>query len=155
MINQRLYYFVPVYITSGGGVITKMPFIGIVDALTRDVAIGLDSSQAFYSLIKQIPVEQPEETQRIHNVYTAFSSHGYNPINVTALYPEVFVQKDSLSYLVPQDQQDMETRIIFFINNYVKVFGGDIYSWMSEGNIINFGVFNITPRGIKELYYLS
>jgi len=155
MINQRLYYFIPVYITSGGGVITKMPFIGIVDALTRNVTIGSDSASAFYSLTKQGPVEQPGEAQRIHDVYTAFTSRGCTPINVTAVYPEVFIQEGNITYLDLQDKQSVDSKIAFFINNYVKVYGADVYGWMSNRDTISFGVFNTTPRGIKELHYIS
>jgi hypothetical protein len=155
MINQRLYYFIPVYITSGGGVITKMPFIGIVDALTRNVAIGSDSASAFYSLTQQGPVEQPGEAQRIHDVYAAFTSRGYTPINVTAVYPEVFIQEGNITYLNLQDKQSVDSMIAFFINNYVKVYGADVYGWMSNTDTISFGVFNTTPRGIKELHYIS
>jgi hypothetical protein len=155
MINQRLYYFIPVYITSGGGVIIKMPFIGIVDSLTRNVAIGSDSTSAFYTLTKQVPIEQPGEAQRINEVYTAFTIRGYKPINVTAVYPEVFVQESSITYLYSQDKQSMDSKIAFFINNHVKVYGADLYSWMQNSDTINFGVFNVTAKGVKELHYIS
>jgi len=157
MINQRLYYFIPVYITpsGAGGVITKMPFIGVVDALTREVAIGGDSAAAYSTLTKQVPGGQPDEAQRISDVYAAFGGRGYVPLNVTAVYPDVFVQKDNVSYLNPQDKPIVDSRIASFINNYVKVYGGEVYSWMPQPDTINFGVFNITPRGIKEFYCMS
>ena len=155
MINQRLYYFIPVYITSGGGVIIKMPFIGIVDPLTRNVAIGSDSASAFYSLTKQVPVTQPGEALRINDVYRAFTDRGYKPINVTAVYPEVFVQESNVTYIYPQDKQSIDSGIALFINNNVKPYGADIYSWMLNGDTINFGVFNVTAQGVKELHYIS
>lgn len=154
-INQRLYYFIPVYITSGGGIITKMPFIGIVDALTRNVAIGIDSASAFYSLTKQSPIEQPGESERINDTYTAFTAQGYAPINVTAVNSEVFVQVANITYVSIQDKQNMESTITSFVNDYVKTYGPDIYSWISNGNTINYGVFKTTPKGIKELRYIS
>jgi len=155
MINQHLYYFIPVYITSGGGVITKMPFIGIVDALTRNVAIGTDSAAAFYSLTQQSPIEQPGESQRVNDIYRAFTSRGYKPVNVTAIYPEVFIQEANITYMNLQGKQTMDSSVASFIANNVKASVSDIYSWMSKSDTINFGVFDLTPKGIKELHYIS
>ena len=154
-INQRLYYFIPVYITSGGGIITKMPFIGVVDAITRDVAIGIDSASAFHSLTKQGPIVQPGESERIDDTYAAFTALGYAPFNVMAVNPEVFVQVANVTYVSMQDRQDMESTVTSFVDYYVSVYGPDVYSWRSDGGMVNYGVFKITPRGIRELHYIS
>jgi len=45
-----------------------------------------------------------------------------------------------------------------FISNYIEAYNGELYRWMSsEGNIqyVNYGVFHVTPQGIRELYYIS
>ena len=154
-INQRLYYFIPVYITSGGGIITKMPFIGIVDALTRDVAIGIDSASAFYSLTKQGPTGQPGESERIDDTYAVFTTLGYAPFNVTAVNPEVFVQVANITYVSIQEKPGMEFTVTSFVDDYVRVYGPDVYSWPSDGDTVNYGVFRTTPMGINELHYIS
>ena len=154
-INHRLYYFIPVYITSGGGIITKMPFIGVVDALTRDVAIGVDSASAFYSLTKQGPTGQPGESERIDDTYAAFTARGYAPFNVTAVNPEVFVQVANITYVSIQDRREMESTVTSFVDDYVSVYGPDVYGWRSDGGTVNYGVFKVTPRGIRELHYIS
>jgi hypothetical protein len=154
-INQRVYYFIPVYITSGSGIISKMPFIGIVDALTRNVAIGVDSATAFYSLTQQGPISQPGEAERINDTYAAFTIKGYTPANVTAVNSEVFVQVSNITYTNTQDKTNMENTVSNFIDKYVKIEKPEIYDWISNGNTINYGIFKTTPKGVKELYYIS
>lgn len=155
-IGQRLYYFIPVYLTTGGttGVITRMPFIGIVDAITRDVAIGEDSAVAFFRLTGQTPVEQPGEAERINNTYRAFAERGHIPINVTGISANVFIQVGNMSYLSSQNLGAVNSTIASFISNYVEVYGGDVYSWMPNSNTINYGVFQVS-QGITKIYYIS
>ncbi|MBN1682426.1 hypothetical protein JW865_02610 [Candidatus Bathyarchaeota archaeon] len=154
-INQKLYYFIPVYITSGGGIISKMPFIGVVDALTRDVAIGIDSSVAFYSLTQQAPIVQPGEEERINDTYNIFTENGYTPINVTAINAEVFIQVSNITYINLQQKDTMENVVLNFIENKVKIYGPDVYKWISNENILNYGVFKTTQKGVNELHYIS
>jgi len=157
MIGQRLYYFIPVYITPGGmgQVITKMPFIGIVDAVTREVAIGSDSLSAFYALTGNIPAEQPAEEERLRDIYMAFVDQGYVPINVTSINPDVAILVGNASYISSIDWVEVNSTIASFISNYVEVYGGEVYSWMSGGSTVNYGVFHVTSKGVKELYFLS
>ncbi|MCD6263874.1 hypothetical protein J7L60_05660 [Candidatus Bathyarchaeota archaeon] len=157
MIGQRLYYFIPVYITPGGmgQVITKMPFIGIVDAVTREVAIGSDSLSAFYTLTGNIPAEQPAEEERLRDIYMAFVDQGYVPINVTNVNPDVAILVGNASYINSIDWVEVNSTIASFISNFVEVYGGEVYSWMSGGNAVNYGVFRVTSKGVKELYFLS
>ena len=159
MIGQRLYYFIPVYLTPGGatGVITKMPFIGIVDAVTREVATGSSSASAFYTLTGQAPSDQPGEEDRIHDTYMAFVNRGYEPINATLVDPDVSILVGNASYLGSQDWEAVNSTIASFISNYVEIYGGEVYRWMSDGDTINYGVFHVTPppKEIKELYYIA
>jgi hypothetical protein len=152
-IGQRLYYFIPVYLTPGGptGVITKMPFIGIVDAVTRDVAIGEDSASAYFTLTGQVPVGQPREGERISDTYKAFINRGYVPVNVTDISANAKIQVGNVSYLSSQGFGAVNSTIASFISNYVEVYDGDVYSWMSSGNTINYGVF----QEWHKLYYIS
>ncbi|MFB0543388.1 MAG: hypothetical protein ACETVR_01275, partial [Candidatus Bathyarchaeia archaeon] len=155
MIGQRLYYFIPVYITPGGvGVITKMPFIGVVDAVTREVAIGSNSASAFYTLTGQTPSEQPGEEDRIRDTYMAFVNRGYESINATYVDSNVRILVGNASYLSSQDWEAVNSTIASFISNYVEVYGGEVYRWMSDGGTVKYGVF-VIRSGVPNLYYIT
>ena len=157
MIGQRLYYFIPVYITptGTGGVITEMPFIGIVDASTRQVAIGLDSSAAYFQLTGGIPTQEPGDTERLRSLYQAFAGKGHPAQNVTGVYPDVYVQEGNLTYVRALDLAQIDQSITSFISNHVEVYNGQVYAWFVGSDTINFGVFQITSQGIRQLHYLS
>jgi len=156
-IGKGLYYFIPVYLTPGGatGVITKMPFIGVVDASTREVAIGEDAASAYFALVGRVPVERTAEGQRLRDTYMAFVGRGYTPVNVTAIYPDVFILRGNASYLSSSDFAAVNSTIASFIRNLVEVYGGDVYNWVSDNNTVNYGVFRVTSKGVKELHYIS
>ena len=61
----------------------------------------------------------------------------------------------NITYVSIQDRQDMESTVTFFVDDYVSVYGLDVYSWRSDGGTVNYGVFKITSRGIRELHYIS
>jgi len=155
--GQRICYFIPVYLTPGGtaGVITKMPFIGVVDALTREVSIGEDAASAFLKLTGQTPVEKTGEGKRLQDIYATFVDRGHTPINATVMYADAFILEGKASYLGLSDLAKVNSTIASFIRNFVEVYGGDVYSWVSDNNTINYGVFRITSKGVKELHYIS
>lgn len=155
-IGGRLYYFIPVYITTTveGGVITKMAFMGVVDATTGTrVATGSDSLLAYYALTGGVPTTGVQ--QRLQRITDLLSSEGLNVVKPQSIMANVEVQVNQTSYVVEGDWEGVSSTILQFVNGYAKKAGiNTIYYWDVDSNDIGLGVL-FSDRGVINLYYIT
>ncbi len=156
-VGGHLYYFIPVYIESAvaNAVITKMAFIGVVDAATgTEVATGANSAQAYYALAGITPGSQLGAEGRLTKVETSFTDKGCNLVEPTKIGGDVWITVDNATYLSEDQWNNTESSITYFVQNYVQGPTKDVYQWSTDNNTVNFGVLT-SDGGIVKLYYLS
>jgi len=155
-IGGRLYYFIPVYISQAGGVITNMAFIGIIDATTGEaVATGANSAQAYYALMGITPGPETGVEERLNKVKGLFTAKGYSLVNVTKINANVEIWVSNVTYV--QEGQWNQTEIVVnsFVQNYVQRYGNtEVYYWKTDDKTISFGIL-VPQGGVVKLYYIS
>jgi len=155
-IGGRLYYFIPVYITTTveGGVITKMAFMGVIDASTGTrVATGHDSLSAYYALAGGVPTTGAQ--QRLQRIVGLLSSQGLNVVKPQSIMANVEVQVNQTSYVSEGDWEGANSTILRFVNNYARRLGVNaIYYWDVDANDIGVGVL-FSDQGVINLYYIT
>ncbi len=155
-IGNQLYYFIPVYIEAeiANAVITKMAFIGIIDAATgTKVATGTDAADAYYALTGA-PTKVTGAEARLQKILALFEENNCSVVKPTKLSGDIWIQVDNISYLSEEQWNQTRLAIEDFIQNYVQKFKSDVYQWSEEDGMMNFGVL-VSDRGIVKLYYLS
>jgi hypothetical protein len=156
-IGDQLYYFIPVYVEStiADAVITKIAFIGVIDAATgTKVATGADTAQAYYALVGITPTPQLEAEERLEKVRDAFVGEGCNVVEPTMIGGDVWIMVDNVTYVSEDQWNSTQTAISGFVQNYVQTPGGDVYQWSAGNDTASFGVLT-SDQGIVKLYYLS
>ena len=155
-IGGKLYYFIPVYITikSPTAVITKMAFVGIIDAATgTKVATGKDSIEAYYNLKGTTITSYTEASHRIGKIKNLFSN--YTLINPTKINANIEIKINNLTYVNENQWNDTLTGINTFIKSYVQKYSSkEVYYWYGNNNTINFGIL-VSENGIVKLYYIT
>jgi len=153
-IGNKLYYFIPVYIEAeiANAVITKMAFIGVIDAETgTQVAVGADAAQAYYALTGAAVKTGAEE--RLNRILNLFTERGVKVVKPTKISGDVWIRVDNVTYLTEEDWEETENVIDSFIQQYVQGFG-EVYQWIDEEGEVNIGVL-VSEKGIVKLYYIS
>ncbi|MDH5362043.1 MAG: hypothetical protein OEW84_01855 [Aigarchaeota archaeon] len=158
VIGGRLYYFIPVYTTTGaaGGVITKMPFIAVLDATNGTmVATAADSVAAYYALVGVAPPITEGYQERLAEINGEFKTSGLPLVNVTSVSANVNIEVNSVRYVESVDWNSAKNAIDDFVTNYALKYGAsEIYSWQPSNSTISFGV--LAPQaGVVKLYFLS
>ena len=156
-ISSHLYYFIPVYIEStiANAVITKMAFIGVIDAATgTKVATGADTAQAYYALAGITPSSQLGAEDRLGKIVDSFTSKGCNLVEPTKISGDVWIMVDNVTYVGEDQWNKTESSINNFVQNYVQTPEKDVYQWSIDNDTVNFGVLT-SEQGIVKLYYLS
>jgi hypothetical protein len=156
-ISSHLYYFIPVYIEStiANAVITKMAFIGVIDAATgTKVATGADTAQAYYALAGITPSSQLGVEDRLGKIVDSFTSKGCNLVEPTKISGDVWIMVDNVTYVGEDQWNKTESSINNFVQNYVQTPEKDVYQWSIDNDTVNFGVLT-SEQGIVKLYYLS
>jgi hypothetical protein len=157
LIGNSLYYFIPVYINTEvqNAVITKMAFVAVVDAATgTKVAVGADSSDAYYALSGGTPTEvgYPE---RENKVKALFTTNGYTLVSPTAINANVEIQVTNTTYVDAGDWANVENAISSFIRDYCQKYGvTEVYYWSSPTGQLNFGIL-VATGGVVNLYYMT
>ena len=151
-IGNQLYYFIPVYITiQGAAVITKMAFIGVVDAATgTKVAAGSDSVQAYYALTGTMPSPQVGAEERLNKLKSIFTSANKTLVNSTEIHANVEIQVNNVTYTSEEQWNQTEATINNFIQNYGST---EVYYWNTDNHTVNFGI--LISDGVVKLYYIS
>lgn len=156
-IGNKLYYFIPVYIEAeiANAVITKMPFIGVIDAATgTKVATGTDSAHAYYALTGIAPSQQVGAEDRLKKVVNFFADKGCSLVKPAKIGGDVWIAVNNVTYVSEEQWNQTESALNHFIQNYVQRYSKDVYYWNADNNTVNFGVL-ISEEGIVKLYYVS
>jgi hypothetical protein len=157
LIGNHLYYFIPVYINTQveNAVITKMAFVTIVDATTgAKVAVGADSSQAYYALSGGAPtlVGAAERQKKLESLFT---DKGYSLINPQQINANVEIRIANITYTDELQWASVNATVNWFIANYCQKYNvSEVYYWTSQNGDLSFGVL-ISSSGVVKLYYIS
>lgn len=153
-IGGKLCYFIPVYIETeiANAVITKMAFIGIIDAETgTHVAVGSNAAEAYYALVGEaVKIEAEERLNRILNL---FAENGLTVVKPTKIDAHVWIRVANLTYLSENEWMEVETAVNNFIHDYAQK-SDEVYQWSEKSGEVNMGVL-ISERGIVKLYYIT
>jgi len=155
-IGNKLYYFIPVYIEAeiANAVITKMAFIGIIDAATgTKVATGVDAADAYYALTG-IAVPGLGAEERLKKILALFKENGCSVIEPTKIDGDVWIQVGNVTYVDEEQWNQTKSAVNEFIQKYVQKYGNEVYQWSDESGMANFGVL-ISDEGVVKLYYIS
>jgi len=157
LIGNHLYYFIPVYINTQveNAVITKMAFVSIVDATTgAKVAVGADSSQAYYALSGGAPTILGA-AERQKKLESRFTNNGYSLINPQQINANVEIQIANITYTDEAQWASVNATVNGFIANYCQKYNvNEVYYWTAQNGDLNFGVL-ISSNGVVKLYYIS
>jgi len=133
-------------------VITKMAFIGVIDAATgTKVSIGSDAAHAYYALIGS-PIEIGAK-DRLRKILDLFAEKGLNVIKPVKISGDVWIRVDNLTYTSESEWGEVKEAICGFIQKYAQNCS-EAYQWREDENIINIGVL-VSKNGIVKLYYIS
>ena len=155
-IGDRLYYFIPVYIEAeiANAVITKMAFIGVIDAATgTKVATGVDAADAYYALTG-IAVQGLGAEDRLKKISALFEESNCTVVEPTRIDGDVWIQVGNITYVDEEQWDQTRAAVDMFIQKYVQRYGNEVYRWSDEDGIVNFGVL-ISDNGVVKLYYIS
>jgi len=157
MIGNRLYYFIPVYINTEvqNAVITKMAFITVVDATTgAKVAVGADSSQAYYAISGGVPVQLGYK-EREKKLKALFTEKGYLLTSPTAINANVEIRTGNFTYVDEAQWVGASATLNDFITDYCERYGAsEVYYWSSANGTLNFGIL-VSVGGVVKLYYIA
>ena len=157
LIGDHLYYFIPVYINTEvqNAVITKMAFVTVVDATTgARVAIGADSSQAYYAISGGIPtiVGSAEREKKIGLLFT---DKGYSLVSPDKISANVEIRIANITYTDETQWTSISTTVNDFITNYSQKYGvTEVYHWIAPNGDLNYGVL-VSTGGVVKLYYIT
>ena len=153
-IGNNLYYFIPVYIEAeiANAVITKMAFIGVIDATTgTQVAVGSDAAHAYYALVGGAVKTEAEE--RLSRILNLFVEKGLSVVKPTKISGDVWIRVDNATYITENEWEKAESIINGFIQQYAQNCS-EVYQWSEESGEVNIGVL-VSDRGIVKLYYIT
>jgi hypothetical protein len=157
LIGNHLYYFIPVYINTqvANAVITKMAFIAVVDATTgAKVAVGADSSQAYYAISGGIPTILGS-AERVKKLNSLFTDKGYSLVSPMKISANVEIQIANLTYTDESQWTSISATVNGFIANYCQKYNAtEVYYWTAQDGGLNFGVLASTD-GVVKLYYIT
>jgi hypothetical protein len=157
LIGNHLYYFIPVYINTQveNAVITKMAFVSIVDATTgAKVAVGADSSQAYYALSGGAPTILGS-AERQTKLKSLFTGNGYSLINPQQINANVEIQIANITYTDEAQWSSVNATVNGFIANYCQKYNvNEVYYWTAQNGDLNFGVL-VSSSGVVKLYYIT
>jgi hypothetical protein len=157
LIGNHLYYFIPVYINTQvqNAVITKMAFIAVVDATTgAKVAVGADSSQAYYAISGGTPVILGS-AERVNKLNSLFTDKGYSLISPNKISANVEIQIANITYTDESQWTSISATVNGFIANYCQKYNvPEVYYWTTPDGSLNFGVL-VSISGVVTLYYIS
>jgi len=157
LIGDHLYYFIPVYINTQveNAVITKMAFVTVVDATTgARVAVGADSSQAYYAISGGIPtiLGSAEREKKLNMLFT---DKGYSLVSPTKISANVEIQIANITYTDETQWASVNATINNFIANYCQKYGvTEVYYWTAPNGDLSFGVL-VCTGGVVKLYYIN
>jgi hypothetical protein len=157
LIGDHLYYFIPVYINTQveNAVITKMAFVTVVDATTgAKVAVGADSSQAYYAISGGTPVVLGS-AEREKKLNSLFTDRGYALVSPTKISANVEIQFANVTYTDESQWTSVTATVNDFITNYCQKYNvTEVYHWNTQDGGLNFGVL-VSTGGVVRLYYLT
>jgi hypothetical protein len=157
LIGDRLYYFIPVYINTEvqNAVITKMAFVTVVDAMTgARVAVGADSSQAYYAISGGIPTILGS-AERVKKLNSLFTDKGYSLVSPMKISANVEIQVANITYTDESQWTSVSATVNDFIANYCQKYNvTEVYYWTAPDGGLNYGAL-VSSGGVVKLYYIS
>jgi hypothetical protein len=157
LIGDKLYYFIPVYINTEvqNAVITKMAFVTVVDATTgAKVAVGADSSQAYYAITGGIPTIVGS-AERVKKLDSLFTDKGLSLIKPTQINANVEIRVTNITYTDETQWASVSAKVNDFITNYTQKYGiTEVYYWTAQNGDLNYGVL-VSTSGVVKLYYIT
>lgn len=157
LIGDHLYYFIPVYINTEvqNAVITKMAFVTVVDATTgARVAVGADSSQAYYAISGGIPT-MVGSAEREKKLNLLFTDKGYSLVSPEKISANVEIRIANITYTDETQWTSISTTVNDFITNYGQKYGvTEVYHWIAPNGDLNYGVL-VSSNGVVKLYYIT
>jgi hypothetical protein len=157
LIGDHLYYFIPVYINTEvqNAVITKMAFVTVVDAMTgARVAVGADSSQAYYAISGGIPTILGS-AERVKKLNSLFIDKGYSLVSPMKISANVEIGVANITYTDESQWPSVSTTVNDFIANYCQKYNvTEVYYWTTTEDSLNFGAL-VSVGGVVKLYYIT
>ncbi|MCP8321156.1 MAG: UPF0182 family protein [archaeon] len=159
-VGDHDVYFIPVYTSGAGGVVTEMGIIACVGAtFTGQYFVGLgDSSEAAFEdfLASLAGTEAPPppvgKEQRKQKLIDIFEDEGILVVEPIVINPHVSFLECNVSYVSEDQWVATEDLVNSFIQNWA--IGADKVLMWSEDSEINFGVL-INVEGIIELHFIT
>ena len=157
LIGNRLYYFIPVYINTEvlNAVITKMAFVTVVDAATgAKVAVGGDSSEAYYAISGEIPTKLGD-AEREKKLKSLFTDEGFSLVSPAKISANVEIQIANFTYVDESQWSTVSATVDGFITNYCQKYAvSEVYYWIAADGSLNFGAL-VSVGGVVRLYYIT
>jgi len=166
--NQILYrigdydvYFIPVYTSPGGGVVTQLGTIATVGAdFKGNYYVGLGSTvdesfRAFLAKIAgiEVPPTELSEEERTAKLINFFEGANVSVLTPATINPDVSFVEGRVRYVSEGDWNSTQAVLSEFLENWVKPDKvSRVFMW-TEDSKVNFGIM-ISVEGVSELHYI-
>jgi hypothetical protein len=132
-----------------------MAFVTVVDAMTgARVAVGADSSQAYYAISGGIPTILGS-AERVKKLNALFTDKGYSLVSPNKISANVEIGVANITYTDESQWPSVSTTANDFIANYCQKYGvTEVYYWTTTEDSLNFGAL-VSVGGVVKLYYIT
>lgn len=156
-------FFIPVYTSPGGGVVTELGTIAAVGAdFTGEYYVGLGSTveasfRAFLAKIAGVeappPTPELDEALRIAKIVEAFQGAGLRVLTPATINPELSFLEGSVRYLSEEDWINVQAQLNSFLELCEAHKVSRVFMWVGDSEA-NFGIM-VRIEGLLELHYIT
>ena len=167
-VGEHDVYFIPVYTAGAGGVVAQLGTIAAVGAaFTGEYYVGLGNTQeeAFEAYLKKVSgvatssVTEGEETielervDRIGIIRSSITNAGLDVLEPSSIQAPLSFNEGEIFFYTENDQEDVETFVVEFIEEFVQPRSERIFMW-EDGDSIHIATLVIREE-IPEMHYIS
>lgn len=165
-VGEHDVYFIPVYTSPGGGVVTQLGTVAAVGAtFTGEYYVGLakggSAQEAFKSFLAKLAGTEapPPPPTKDRGVRISEFSKILENLRLQVLSPQKISANvefiEGTGVFKSDQDRDRATQLLrSFVERWVTPFGSDRVLTWSEGSKVNYGSA-VVVRGVVELHYVS
>ncbi len=163
-VGDQDVYFIPVYTSGTGGVVTQLGTIAAVGAAFDGeyfVGLGNTPQQAFAAYLAKLTGVEPsnvtatltlDESSRISAIKSVLEDDKLTVVTPTTIQLPLTFEEGKVSFQQPSDLDNAKTLISGFVKSFVSS-NGRIILWQNN-NTLNLGTI-IVVNNVPELHYIS
>ena len=164
-VGNHDVYFIPVYTSGTGGVVTQLGTIAAVGAAFDGeyfVGLGNTPQQAFAAYLAKLSGVTPanvtatlslDESARVSAIQSILKDDKLTVVTPTTIQLPVTFKEGDASFQQQSDLEQAKTLIAGFVKDFVQPAGNRIFFWQ-QNNTVNLGTIVIN-NNVPELHYIT